>query len=135
MVPWDSRGQHFFFITPGARRRSRGMSYLPLSLMNRAIKLSLLFQTLNALFLKDLFSYCSGNMYIHHSTALQWKLTFMTLAQPRSCLVPGWETALLYFVVDPANATILFEPPRDKTNKMVCSPSEDSDQPGRPLSA
>ena len=24
-----------------------------------------------------------------------------------------------------------YEPPRDKTNKMVCVPSEDSDQPGR----
>ena len=26
------------------------------------------------------------------------------------------------------------EPPRDKTNKMVCAPSEDSDQPGHPPS-
>ena len=26
------------------------------------------------------------------------------------------------------------EPPRDKTNKMACAPSEDSDQPGHPLS-
>ena len=25
-----------------------------------------------------------------------------------------------------------FEPPRDKTNKMACAPSEDSDQPGHP---
>ena len=24
----------------------------------------------------------------------------------------------------------LFEPPHDKTNKMTCAPSEDSDQPG-----
>ena len=23
-----------------------------------------------------------------------------------------------------------YEPPRDKTNKMICAPSEDSDQPG-----
>ena len=28
----------------------------------------------------------------------------------------------------------LFEPPHDKTNKMACAPSEDSDQPGHPLS-
>ena len=28
----------------------------------------------------------------------------------------------------------LFEPPHDKTNKMVCAPSEDSDQPGHPPS-
>ena len=27
----------------------------------------------------------------------------------------------------------LFEPPHDKTNKMACVPSEDSDQPGHPL--
>ena len=27
-----------------------------------------------------------------------------------------------------------FEPHRDKTNKMVCAPSEDSDQPGHPPS-
>ena len=27
-----------------------------------------------------------------------------------------------------------FEPPHDKTNKMVCAPSEDSDQPGHPPS-
>ena len=25
-----------------------------------------------------------------------------------------------------------FEPSRDKTNKMACAPSEDSDQPGHP---
>ena len=28
----------------------------------------------------------------------------------------------------------LIEPPRDKTNKMACAPSEDSDQPGHPPS-
>ena len=27
-----------------------------------------------------------------------------------------------------------FEPPRDKTNKMACAPSKDSDQPGHPPS-
>ena len=27
-----------------------------------------------------------------------------------------------------------FAPPRDKTNKMICAPSEDSDQPGHPPS-
>ena len=29
---------------------------------------------------------------------------------------------------------MLIEPPRDKTNKMACAPSEDSDQPGHPPS-
>ena len=28
----------------------------------------------------------------------------------------------------------VFEPEHDKTNKMTCAPSEDSDQPGHPLS-
>ena len=28
----------------------------------------------------------------------------------------------------------LFEPPHDKTSKMACAPSEDSDQPGHPPS-
>ena len=27
-----------------------------------------------------------------------------------------------------------YEPPHDKTNKMACTPSEDSDQPGHPSS-
>ena len=29
---------------------------------------------------------------------------------------------------------LIFEPPHDKTNKMACEPSEDSDQPGHPPS-
>ena len=29
---------------------------------------------------------------------------------------------------------LLYEPPHDKTNKMTCAPSEDSDQPGHPPS-
>ena len=28
----------------------------------------------------------------------------------------------------------LYEPPRDKTNEMICAPSEDLDQPGYPPS-
>ena len=31
-------------------------------------------------------------------------------------------------------SVISFEPPHDKTNKMICAPSEDSDQPGHPPS-
>ena len=27
---------------------------------------------------------------------------------------------------------IIIEPPHDKTNKVACAPSEDSDQPGHP---
>ena len=29
---------------------------------------------------------------------------------------------------------LLYEPPHDKTNKMICAPSDNSDQPGHPLS-
>ena len=29
---------------------------------------------------------------------------------------------------------VVFEPPHDKTNKLTCAPSEDSDQPGHPSS-
>ena len=29
---------------------------------------------------------------------------------------------------------LIYEPPHDKTNKMTCAPSEDSDQPGHQLS-
>ena len=32
------------------------------------------------------------------------------------------------------NCLSKFEPPHDKTNKMICAPSEDSDQPGHPPS-
>ena len=36
--------------------------------------------------------------------------------------------------VDENHNETIFEPPRDKTNKMACAPSEDSDQPGHPPS-
>ena len=38
--------------------------------------------------------------------------------------------SLSYFIV----MLTIFEPPHDKTNKVACAPSEDSDQPGRPPS-
>ena len=28
---------------------------------------------------------------------------------------------------------LIYEPQRDKTNKLTCAPSKDSDQPGHPL--
>ena len=34
----------------------------------------------------------------------------------------------------PINSTKIHEPPHDKTNKMICALSEDSDQPGHPPS-
>ena len=33
-----------------------------------------------------------------------------------------------------SSGTIWSEPPQDKTNKMICAPNEDSDQPGHPPS-
>ena len=38
-------------------------------------------------------------------------------------------------VVSITEIRITFEPPNDKTNNMVCSPSEDSDQAGHPPSS
>ena len=53
------------------------------------------------------------------------------------------EVILVYFeyTVPPADllegvscGTLIIEAPHDKTNKMACAPSEDSDQPGHPPS-
>ena len=41
--------------------------------------------------------------------SLNWSQT------PKACFVVTW---------------LIYEPPHDKTNKMTCAPSEDSDQPG-----
>ena len=46
---------------------------------------------------------------------------------------------LLWFIVTvivrPSSVCLRpFEPPHDKTNKMTCAPSKDSDQPGPPPS-
>ena len=41
---------------------------------------------------------------------------------------PGWSEALKIIRVEP------YEPSQDKTNKMICAPSEYSDQPGHPPS-
>ena len=38
-----------------------------------------------------------------------------------------YEQALIVYIC-------IYEPPRDKTNEMICAPSEDSDQPGYPPS-
>ena len=39
-----------------------------------------------------------------------------------------------FTTVTDSYSLLLFEPPHDKTNKMACAPSEDSDQPGHPPS-
>ena len=43
------------------------------------------------------------------------------------------QTSFCYFT-SLASKTSTYEPPRDKTNKMACAPSEDSEQPGHPPS-
>ena len=40
------------------------------------------------------------------------------------CLITGGKRVLNSLTY------VLIEPPHDKTNKMICAPSEDSDQPG-----
>ena len=35
---------------------------------------------------------------------------------------------------EPGKCKSIIEPPHDKTNEVACAPSEDSDQPGHPLS-
>ena len=54
----------------------------------------------------------------------------------------GWHAQLFHvlrkivdiFLVFQKKEKILSEPPHDKTNKMACAPSKDSDQPGHPPS-
>ena len=43
------------------------------------------------------------------------------------------QTSFCYFT-SLASKKSTYEPPRDKTNKMACAPSEDSEQPGHPPS-
>ena len=51
---------------------------------------------------------------------------------------PGYDPSIMdrylkmVFTSPPGN--LQFEPPRDKTSKMACAPSEDSGQPGHPSS-
>ena len=77
--------------------------------------------------------------------------TAKTLIRPGGC--SGWSESLLgaqpfcWFCHEAAQIVIIWmlnhrhifhtipsEPPQDKTNKMACAPSEDSDQPGHPPS-
>ena len=48
-----------------------------------------------------------------------------------------WDARLIWgkkLRVSVLHTALTFEPPHDKTNKMACAPSEDSDQPGYPPS-
>ena len=48
--------------------------------------------------------------------------------------MPQSENGRLNVSGDPIGGSFTYEPPHDKTNKMTCAPSEDSDQPGHPPS-
>ena len=43
---------------------------------------------------------------------------------------PHIDSYILKYCVRFVSHTFIYEPPHDKTNKMTCAPSEDSDQPG-----
>ena len=52
-------------------------------------------------------------------------------------LLLRFQRRVLYVILTTQGAFLLliqYEPHRDKTNKMACAPSEDSDQPGHPPS-
>ena len=65
-----------------------------------------------------------------------------TIKQPHSskhqCLLPSYSfSRLVVQRVGKSDGKLMrkaFEPPHDKTNKVACAPSEDSDQPGHPPS-
>ena len=63
-------------------------------------------------------------------------LVFSSVAFYNFSLIPDAE--VLVVVQDVINEfpplQVIYEPPHDKTNKMACVPSEDSDQPGHPPS-
>ena len=44
----------------------------------------------------------------------------------------NWTTIIYLTTILTVCHQSTFKPPRDKTNKMACAPSEDSDQPGHP---
>ena len=77
--------------------------------------------------------------FIHHSIrnvfTINVKMNYFsflpfcfTMSQPRCSY--SWH----HLKCHSYRCTWLFEPSRDKTNKMACAPSEDSDQPGHPPS-
>ena len=46
----------------------------------------------------------------------------------------GRDNARCLYVCGNCQSMAIYEPPHDKTNKMACAPSEDSDPPGPPPS-
>ena len=90
-----------------------------------------------------LFSQCmKKNVYLHWYPWLLMKLSQQTLAQTVPVAVPvavtpvsigtGWDLLVGSYLE--RHNELPYEPPHDKTNKMTCAPSADSDQPGHPPS-
>ena len=75
------------------------------------------------------------NLYLRHSG----RCLFLVMVKRRKLnyvrmLFLFLELIQNYLTLSRARMEPTNEPPRDKTNKMACAPSEDSDQPGLPLS-
>ena len=65
--------------------------------------------------------------------ALSCSLSFPSTAY--DCSIPDKTTTIKNFIIIHGQAPeTSFELPHDKTNRMACAPSADSDQPGHPLS-
>ena len=100
------------------------------------IKLKILTFAIQKLFLDYLFLYhflrLSFNLF---SNQFFKSNLFLKLCQ-RSCFHLNQETIYIKRLLQKKKSYRygIFEPSHDKTNKMTCAPSEDSDQPGHPPS-
>ena len=64
---------------------------------------------------------------------LRCKMTSMAIRN-NVIRFPGIDSIAFWSELDVLHRINRYEPHRDKTNKMACAPSEDSDQPGHPPS-
>ena len=85
--------------------------------------------------LYDCASMFCGFLFYHHSIWCRRRgLIYLNVALPHFIVVFNLtvENAIRFILHD--IYFYIFEPPHQKTNKMACAPSEDSDQPGHPPS-
>ena len=71
-------------------------------------------------------------LYIIPSVVLILCLKFDIVSEVLLCTFKMCRCLLLILIME--ESSYIFELPHDKTNKMACAPSEDSDQPGLPPS-
>ena len=75
---------------------------------------------------------CSSNLLRQNNTHMKMILAAYLMHCIKVFLYPfGFQ---IDFFKQRYTTWTIFEPPHDKTNKMACAPSEDSDQPGHPPS-